>query len=85
MGLGKEIAHPNTIEHHTCCIPLYFHPEGDNFTYDVGRFEFNAHGEGSAFTHRGVTMSLRLTSPACHTRWPCATSVGCGTAARRST
>jgi len=67
VGLGKEVAHPNTTEHHIRWICLYFHPEGDKFTYDVGRFEFNAHGEsaagpnqGPAYTHHEVTASLKV-------------------------
>jgi len=48
VGLGKEIAHPNTTEHHISWISLYFQPEGGKFTHDVGRFEFNAHGESAA-------------------------------------
>ena len=67
VGLGKEIAHPNTTEHHIRWICLYFLPEGDKFTYDLGRFEFNAHGEsvagpnqGPAYTHHSVTTSVKL-------------------------
>ena len=67
VGIGKEIAHPNTTEHHIRWIRLYFHPEGDKFTYDVGSFEFNAHGEsvaganqGPVYTHHGVTAYLKV-------------------------
>jgi len=70
VGLGKEIAHPNTTEHHIRWISLYFHPEGSKFTCDVGRFEFNAHGESAAgpnqgpvYTHHEVTTSLKLDRP----------------------
>ena len=63
VGLGKEIAHPNTTEHHIRWISLYFHPEGDKFTYDVGRFEFSAHGEGTAFTSPVVSASLKVDKP----------------------
>lgn len=63
VGLGKEMAHPNTVEHHISWIALYFHPEGSKFTYDLGRFEFNGHGEGPAFTHHAVTSSLKLDKP----------------------
>ena len=31
VSLGKEIAHPNTTEHHIAWISLFFNPEGDNF------------------------------------------------------
>ncbi len=63
VGVGKEIAHPNTAEHHIRWISLYFQPEGDKFTYDVGHFEFNAHSEGTAFTSPAVTASLKVDKP----------------------
>jgi superoxide reductase len=70
VGLGKAIAHPNTTEHHIRWISLYFHPEGEKFTYDVGHFEFNAHGESvkgpdtsSVYTHHEVTTSFKTSKP----------------------
>ena len=70
VSVGKEIAHPNTTEHHIRWISVYFHPEGEKFTYDVGHFEFNAHGESTAgpnqgpvYTHPGVTFSMKLAKP----------------------
>jgi superoxide reductase len=70
VGIGKEIAHPNTTEHHIRWIRLYFHPEGDKFTYDVGYFEFNAHGEsvaganqGPVYTNHSATASLKIDKP----------------------
>jgi len=67
-SLGKEIAHPNTTEHHIRWITLYFHPEGDKFAYQVGHYEFSAHGESAAganqgpvYTHHAVTTSLKVT------------------------
>ncbi len=47
ITVGKEIAHPNTTEHHIRWIELYFHPAGEKFPYQLGRFEFNAHGESA--------------------------------------
>ena len=70
VSLGKEIAHPNTTEHHIRWITLYFHPEGDKFPYQVGRFEFTAHGESAAgpnqgpvYTDHSVTSSLKTSKP----------------------
>ena len=70
VSLGKEIAHPNTTEHHIRWISLYFHPQGSKFTYDLGTFEFNAHGEavaganqGPVHTHHAVTAWLKTTEP----------------------
>ena len=70
VSLGKEIAHPNTTEHHISWITLYFHPEGEKFTHQVGHFEFSAHGEAAAganqgpvYTHHGVTTWLKISKP----------------------
>jgi superoxide reductase len=67
VSLGKEVAHPNKTEHHIRWITLYFHPEGDKFTYQVGHFEFNAHGEsaegpdtGPVYTNHTVTASCKV-------------------------
>jgi len=66
VGIGKEIAHPNTTEHHIRWIDLYFHPDGEKFPYQIGHFEFNAHGESangpnmsSVYTHHVVTTSFK--------------------------
>jgi superoxide reductase len=68
--LGKEIAHPNTTEHHIRWISLYFQPEGDKFIYDVGRSSFDAHGEavagpnqGPVYTHHEVSLSMKVNKP----------------------
>lgn len=68
--LGKEIAHPNTTEHHIRWISVYFQPEGEKFTYEVGRFELSAHGEstegpntGPVYTNHEVTASLKISKP----------------------
>jgi len=68
--VGKQVAHPNTTEHHIRCISLYFLSEGDKFPYEVGHFEFNAHGEsadgpnkGPVYTNPSVTTSLKISKP----------------------
>ena len=70
VGLGKEIAHPNTTEHHISWVSLYFHPEGEKFPFQVGHFEFSAHGEsvkganqGPVYTHHQVTTALKVSKP----------------------
>ncbi|MGQ9682020.1 MAG: class II SORL domain-containing protein [Anaerolineae bacterium] len=70
VTLGKEVAHPNTTEHHIAWIDLYFHPEGAKFPHQVGRFEFSAHGESTAgpnqgpvYAHHQVTAALKVTAP----------------------
>ncbi|MFO8083159.1 MAG: class II SORL domain-containing protein [Desulfobacterales bacterium] len=67
VSLGKEVAHPNTTEHHIRWIQLYFKPEGDKFAYQVGNFEFCAHGEstdgadkGPVYTNHSATASLKV-------------------------
>ena len=44
LAVGDEIAHPNTTEHHIRWIELYFLPAGENFPYQLGHYEFIAHG-----------------------------------------
>jgi len=70
VGLGKEVAHPNTTEHHIRWVELYFLPEGGKFPYNVGRFEFNAHGESTdgpnestVYTHHAVTTRFKTSKP----------------------
>ena len=53
VSVGKEIAHPNTTEHHIRWIDVYFKPEGDKFIYQVGHFEFDAHGESAKGANEG--------------------------------
>ena len=60
VSVGKEIAHPNTTEHHICWIALYFYPEGEKFPYQIGRSEFNAHGASV----QGPNTSSIYTHPA---------------------
>jgi superoxide reductase len=45
VSVGKEIPHPNTTEHHIRWVEVYFLAEGEKFPYQIGRFEFAAHGE----------------------------------------
>lgn len=70
VALGKEIPHPNTTEHHIQWISVYFQPEDEMFTHQVGHFEFCAHGEsakganqGSVYTNHEVTISLKASKP----------------------
>ena len=70
VGLGKEIAHPNTTEHHIRWIELFFLPAGEKFPYQLGKYEFNAHGEStdgpdssSIYTHHHVTTQFKTGKP----------------------
>ncbi len=70
VTLGKEIAHPNTTEHHIRWITLYYHAQGEKFNYEVGHFEFNTHGEsvdgankGPVYTNHEMTSALKILKP----------------------
>lgn len=70
VTLGKEVSHPNTTAHHIRWIHLYFVPDGDKFPYQVGNFEFTAHGAstdgadtGPVYTNHSVTASLKIAKP----------------------
>jgi len=63
LSVGKEIAHPNTTEHHICSIRLYFKPDAGKFAIEVGNFEFSAHAESAEGPNKGVALS----EPSAHT------------------
>ncbi len=67
ISVGRSVDHPNTTEHHIRWIMLYFHPDGEKAAYQVGHFEFTAHGEsvkganqGPVSTHHKVVSTLKL-------------------------
>lgn len=69
-SIGKEVAHPNTTDHHIQWIDLFFKPDDSKFTYQVGLFTFNAHGastdgadEGPVYTHHAITAAMKVTRP----------------------
>ena len=59
VSVGKQIAHPNTTEHHIRWIEVYYHAAGEKFPCQLGRFEFTAHGESA----QGPNMSAVFTQP----------------------
>lgn len=70
VTLGKEVAHPNTTEHHIRWIQVFFKPEGDKFSYQVASCEFTAHGEavagpnkGPVYTHHAATVAMKISQP----------------------
>ena len=70
VTLGKEVAHPNTTAHHIRWIQVFFRPKGDKFAFQVGNFEFTAHGEsvdgadkGPVYTNHAVTVSMKTGKP----------------------
>ncbi|MDD3776192.1 MAG: class II SORL domain-containing protein [Actinomycetota bacterium] len=44
ISIGKEIAHPNTTQHHITWISLFFLPDGDKYPIHIGDINFSAHG-----------------------------------------
>ena len=70
VTLGKEIAHPNETKHHIRWIQVYFHPNGEKYPYQIGKFEFSAHGESvegpdtsSVYTHHEASFSFKTEKP----------------------
>jgi superoxide reductase len=66
ITVGKEIPHPNTTEHHIRWIELYFLANAEKFPYQIGRFEFDAHGESTQgpntstiYMHPEVTCNFK--------------------------
>jgi superoxide reductase len=66
VSVGKEIAHPNTTAHHIRWITVYFQPDNEKFPYEIGRFEFTAHGESAegedkstVYTNHEVSLSMK--------------------------
>ncbi len=45
VSVGKDIPHPNTLEHYIAWIDLYFVPNGAKYPQFIGRSEFSSHGE----------------------------------------
>ncbi len=59
LTVGKQIAHPNTTEHHIRWIEVYFLADAEKFPYQIGRFEFTAHAEST----QGPNTSTVYTHP----------------------
>ncbi len=65
-GLGKAIAHPNTVQHYIAWISLYFLPDGTKFPIQLAHAEFKAHSDsttdqpGPALTNPTMSASLKL-------------------------
>lgn len=57
VSVGKEIAHPNTTEHHIRWIEVFFLPEGEKFPYQIARCEFSAHGESAQGPNTSTVFS----------------------------
>lgn len=58
--VGKEIAHPNTLEHHIAWIKVYYQADGSK-PVEIASTNFSAHGESNALTNPKVVVSLKAT------------------------
>ena len=68
--LGKEVAHPNTTEHHIRWFSLFFKEEDGKALREVAHVEFTAHGEdssgadeGPVYTHHEAVANMKITKP----------------------
>lgn len=57
ITVGKEVAHPNTTEHHIRWIQLFFMPDSGKFPYQAGEFAFTAHAESVDGPNQGVLIT----------------------------
>ena len=70
VTVGKEIAHPNTTEHHISWIEVNFLPEGEKFPILIGRFDLSSHGASTqgpntstVYTHPEVICKMKTGKP----------------------
>jgi len=70
VGVGKEVAHPNTTAHHIRWISLFFLPEGSKNPIQIGDIKFDAHGSSpdgadtsTVYTNHSATMELKTEKP----------------------
>jgi len=67
VTVGKEIAHPNTTNHHIAWIAVHFAPAGTKTSIEITRCEFSAHGasaegpdKGPVYTDSSVSIRAKL-------------------------
>jgi superoxide reductase len=70
VTIGKEVAHPNTTEHHIAWMEIYFQPKNEQYPYQIARFDFLAHGSSvkgpntsTVYTHHEGTVQLKTEKP----------------------
>ena len=62
VSVGKEIPHPNTLEHHIAWAALYFVPDGSQLPVELARAEFRSHGP-DLFTSPVLKATIALPTP----------------------
>lgn len=68
--VGKDIPHPNTTAHHIRWVAVFFLPDGEKFPYQIGRCEFDSHGESTlgadtstVLTHSEAVITMKTDKP----------------------
>lgn len=54
VTVGKDIPHPNTVEHYIAWIALYFKGQDEKFVRELGKIEFSSHVEGNCTEPQGL-------------------------------
>ncbi len=62
VSVGKEIPHPNTLEHHIVWAALYFVADGSQLPVELARAGFSAHGP-DIFAEPVLKATVRLSKP----------------------
>ena len=62
VSVGKEIPHPNTVEHHIAWIALHYVAEGSQLPVELARAEFTSHGP-DIFTEPVLKTIIKLPTP----------------------
>ena len=62
VSVGKEIPHPNTVEHHIAWIALYYIADGSQIPVELARANFSAHGP-DAFSQPVLKTTICVPKP----------------------
>ena len=57
VTVGKEIAHPNTTEHHIAWIAVHFLPAGGKAIFEIARVTLSAHGQSATGPNQGPVFT----------------------------
>ncbi|MCE5201146.1 MAG: class II SORL domain-containing protein [Synergistaceae bacterium] len=70
VSVGKEIPHPNKMEHHICWIGLFFKPNDAKFAIELAKFDYTAHAAsmdptvaGPALAEPFSCVAIKLSKP----------------------
>ncbi|MDX9868633.1 MAG: class II SORL domain-containing protein [Kiritimatiellia bacterium] len=62
ISVGKEIAHPNTSNHHIVWIALHYVPAGAKTSIEITRCEFSAHAAAAEGPDKGPARTCSMVS-----------------------